>query len=100
MHNTELSLVCRVLGQSFTQFDAITPSLISSNNTACPLKQLLASLPGIECSTSPAAGGAHWNHHPNPHPNSSGVPTTPEAHRWRAYSHFCSNTGSLCGISD
>lgn len=31
MHNTELSLVCRVLGQSSTQLDAIRATLISSN---------------------------------------------------------------------
>lgn len=31
MHKTELSLVCRVLGQSSTQLDAIRATLISSN---------------------------------------------------------------------
>lgn len=45
MHNTELSLVCKVLGQSSTQLDAIRPTWISSNKHGLYSKQLLASLP-------------------------------------------------------
>lgn len=49
-HNTELSLVCDVLGQSSTQLDAIRPTLISSNKHS---KQLLGNLP--EYSSAPSA---------------------------------------------
>lgn len=69
MHNTESSLVCKVLGQSSTQLDALRPTLVSLPiNRACT-QELLASLPEyLSAPSAPAPGGAHWNHQPHPDP--------------------------------
>lgn len=88
MHNTEPSLVCKVLGQSSTQLDAIRPTWVSLPiNRACTPKQLLASLPGyLSAASAQLLGLLPGTTTPTHTPNSSGVPTTPGAYRCRAHS--------------
>lgn len=86
---------------SSTQLDAIRPTLISSNKRGLSSKAAPC-LPSwyLNAASPQHLGVLTGTTTPTHVPNSSGVPTTPEAYRWRAYSHFCSNTGNLCGISN
>lgn len=66
MHNTELSLVCRVLGQSSRQFDAIRPTLISSNKHSLSSKAAPCQPPWYWVQHVPSSWGCPLEPPPQP----------------------------------
>lgn len=106
MHKTESSLVCKVLGQSSTQLDAIRPTLTSLLiNRACTQRSSLPAFLNIWVHHLPQNLGVLTRttsptptHGPSSGSNSSGVPTTPGSYRLRGSAASSGETQEICGV--